>query len=371
MLDEFPYLLGDTSASRDAVLGAVQAAWDRTLSRGPVLMVIVGSDRAMMEINTAPRQPLHQRPSRELVVPPLDPAEAASLSGFKGADALDSYLVTGGFPSVVRARMDRSIEDFLTDQLADDGTPFVSTGRLVLDAELGGSDQARSILSVLGEGFRKRAVLANETGIDAANLKRPLDVLIHEKRVIEARRPISTAASRDTRYEISDPFLRFYMRFIDRHRGEIERGRGRVIAPLILRDWSTYRGKAIEPVVRRALNRSIPMRGSGKPPWSVRTGRTTTESRSTSSVPTVETRRRPPSPSWGRSSGASGGRPAKATSRPSGPAPHGSPAWTRPGSRPSPCPRAERMRQPPGSSMPSSTRPTSSLPGPRADRAYA
>ena len=258
VLDEFPYLLGDTSASRDAVLGAVQAAWDRTLSRGPVLMVIVGSDRAMMEMITAPRQPLHQRPSRELVVPPLDPAEAASLSGFKGADALDSYLVTGGFPSVVRARMDRSIEDFLTDQLADDGTPFVSTGRLVLDAELGGSDQARSILSVLGEGFRKRAVLANETGIDAANLKRPLDVLIHEKRVIEARRPISTAASRDTRYEISDPFLRFYMRFIDRHRGEIERGRGRVIAPLILRDWSTYRGKAIEPVIRRALESLIP-----------------------------------------------------------------------------------------------------------------
>ena len=193
-----------------------------------------------------------------MVVPPLDPAEAASLSGFKGADALDSYLVTGGFPSVVRARMDRSIEDFLTDQLADDGTPFVSTGRLVLDTELGASDQARSILSVLGEGFRKRADLANETGIDAANLKRPLDVLIHEKHVIEARRPISTAASRDTRYEISDPFLRFYMRFIEHHRGEIERGRGRVIAPLILRDWSTYRGKAIEAVIRRALEALIP-----------------------------------------------------------------------------------------------------------------
>ena len=55
VLDEFPYLLGDTSASRDAVLGAVQAAWDRTLSKRPVLMVIIGSDRAMMEIDHGPQ----------------------------------------------------------------------------------------------------------------------------------------------------------------------------------------------------------------------------------------------------------------------------------------------------------------------------
>jgi len=48
------------------------------------------------------------------------------------------------------------------------------------------------------------------------------------------------------------------MRFIDHYRGEIERGRGRVIAPLILRDWSTYRGKAIEPLVRDAVDELLP-----------------------------------------------------------------------------------------------------------------
>ncbi len=258
VLDEFPYLLGDTKASRDAVLGAVQTAWDRTLSKQPVLLILVGSDQAMMEMITAPRQPLHQRPSREMFVPPLNPAEAAALSGLTGADALDSYLVTGGFPKVVRAKMSRSLKDFLGDQLADDGTALVTTGRLILDSEFGTNTQARSILSVLGDGLRKRGDISGETGIDAANIKRPLDFLIVEKRVAEARRPLSTAASRDTRYEIVDPFLRFYMRFVDRYRGEIERGRGRVAASLILRDWSTYRGKAIEAIVRRSLDEMIP-----------------------------------------------------------------------------------------------------------------
>lgn len=258
VLDEFPYLLGDTKVARDAVLGAIQTAWDRTLSTQPVLLILIGSDEAMMEMITAPKQPLHQRPSREIFVPPLNPAEAAELSGFRGAEALDSYLVTGGFPRVVRARMSRSLRDFLVDQLADDGTPFVTTGRLILDSEFGPSTHARSILSVLGEGFRKRSDISADTGIDAANIKRPLDFLIDEKRVVAGRRPLSTAASRDTRYEITDPYLRFYMRFIDRHRGEIERARGRVVAPIILRDWPTYRGKAIEALIRAALDEMIP-----------------------------------------------------------------------------------------------------------------
>jgi hypothetical protein len=45
------------------------------------------------------------------------------LSGLTGADALDSYLVTGRFPKVVRTEMSRGLKDFLANQLADDGTP--------------------------------------------------------------------------------------------------------------------------------------------------------------------------------------------------------------------------------------------------------
>ncbi len=258
VLDEFPYLLGATEQARDAVLGAVQTAWDRTLSKQPVLLILVGSDQAMMEMITAPKQPLHQRPAREILVPPLNPAEAAKLSGLTGAEALDSYLVTGGFPKLVRAKMGRSLRDFLADQLADDGTALVTTGRLILDSDFGSSTQARTILSVIGEGFRKRGDIANEVGVDANNLKPPLDLLITDKRVVEARRPLSTAASRDTRYEIVDPYLRFYLRFIDRYRGEIERGRGRVVTDIIVRGWSTYAGKAIEALAREAVDELIP-----------------------------------------------------------------------------------------------------------------
>lgn len=258
VLDEFPYLLGTTQDSRKAVLGSVETAWDRTLSKLPVLLILVGSDLAMMEEITAYGNPLHQRASRELYVPPLNPAEAAELSGLRGAEALDSYLVTGGFPKIVRARMDQPLRDFLLDQLDDDGSPLVATGRQVLDAEFPPNTQARAILSVIGEGFRRRVDIGSEVGVAAHNLAAPLEILTTKKRVVEGRQPLSTAASRDTRYEIVDPYLRFYMRFIDRLIGEIERGRGRVAANLILGDWKTYRGKAIEHLVREAIDEILP-----------------------------------------------------------------------------------------------------------------
>lgn len=168
---------------------------------------------------TAHGRPLHQRTSREIFVPPLDPSEAAALSGLSGADALDSYLVTGGFPKVVRAKMGRSRKDLREDQLADDGSPLIATGRQVLDGEFAPSTQARAILSVIGEGFRRRTDIAREIGVKAHNLQGPLNTLVDKKRVVESRRPLSTGASRDARYEIVDPYLRFFMRFVDRYRG--------------------------------------------------------------------------------------------------------------------------------------------------------
>jgi hypothetical protein len=258
VLDEFPYLLGETEQSRKAALGTVQTAWDRTLSKQPVLLILVGSDFAMMEQITSHGRPLYQRTSREIFVPPLDPAEAAALSGLSGGDALDSYLVTGGFPKVVRAKMGRSLKDFLEDQLADDGSPLIATGRQVLDGEFAPNTQARAILSVIGEGFRRRTDIASEIGVEAHNLQGPLNTLVDKKRVVESRRPLSTGASRDARYEIVDPYLRFFMRFVDRYRGEIERGRGRVVAKAILADWPAYRGKAIEALIREAVDEILP-----------------------------------------------------------------------------------------------------------------
>src|SRR5271156_6781666 len=56
VIDELPYLM-DPSGAFESVL---QRAWDRELSRKPVLLVLVGSDLSMMEALTSYGRPFHQ-----------------------------------------------------------------------------------------------------------------------------------------------------------------------------------------------------------------------------------------------------------------------------------------------------------------------
>jgi uncharacterized protein len=262
VLDEFPDLCefkrnagGEITGSPQE--GGLRKAWDQVLSRRPVLLVLIGSDLSMMEALTVYGRPLHQRPSRELVVPPLNPREVAAMTGRSGADALEAFLVTGGFPRVAAAWSGGDLTSFLEQSLSDEGSPLVSTGRLILEAEFRSSVQARSVLSSIGTGARTNKAIADATGIGTNHLTYPFKVLA-DKRVIVTGLPISTKASTDRRYTVLDPYLRFYLRFLDAGYGEIDRGRGRILVPTITGAWETYLGLAIEPLVRDAIESRLP-----------------------------------------------------------------------------------------------------------------
>jgi AAA+ ATPase superfamily predicted ATPase len=262
VLDEFPDLCdlrrdGDGRVTGSPQEGSVRAAWDQVLSRRPVLLILIGSDLSMMEALTSYGRPLHQRPTRELVVPPLNPREVAAMSKRTGADALEAYLVTGGFPKIAAAWQEGDLQAFLARSLIDDGSPLVSTGHLILEAEFRSSVQARSVLAAVGTGSRTNKAISDASGIRTSNLTYPLKVLA-EKRVVATSLPLSIKPSVDRRYAVSDPYLRFYLRFLDRGYGEIERGRGRVLVPEIMRSWETYLGLAIEPIIRAAIENLLP-----------------------------------------------------------------------------------------------------------------
>lgn len=261
VIDEFPELCErrrgpDGERLPSPQEGSVRAAW-RTLEQLPIVLVLVGSDLAMMEQIAVYGAPLYQRPTREMVVPPLSPLETARLMRRTGADALEAYLVTGGFPKIVRLWSAGGLAAFLRANLADPGSDLVQSAARILDAELPANVNARSILSVIGAGERTNAGIAERTGIKTTNLtvpKGPLTVLA-EKRIIASALPLSTAKSVERRYRIDDPYLRFWLRFIEPAMSEIERGLGASVAPTIARQFGDYRGRAIEPLVREALAR--------------------------------------------------------------------------------------------------------------------
>lgn len=255
VIDEFPYLIEEDPT----IEGTLQKVWDRQLSRVPVLLIVVGSDVSMMQALTEYGRPLYGRPTREMVVEPFNPAETASMLGLPAADALDAQLVAGGFPLTMRSWGSRTgLWEFLAESLTDPTSPLIVSGERALAAEFPTEAQARNVLAAIGSGETTFTNIANRAGIAQAPLARSLDLLVNRKRIILADRPLSAKPSKDTRYVVADPYLRFWLRFIGPNMEQIERGRGELVVEEIKTSWPNYRGKAIEPLIREAIEHLLP-----------------------------------------------------------------------------------------------------------------
>ncbi len=242
--------------------GTLQKLYDRELSRKPVLLICVGSDLAMMERLNHYDRPFHQR-GTEMVVPPLSPADVADMLDLEPADAFDAFLVTGGLPLVLEEwQAGAGVFDYLAEVVADPTSALIVSGERSLAAEFPADVQARLVLSAIGSGERTHSAIGRAAGgLPASSLGRALQVLV-TKRVVAAMTPLSTRPSKETRYSVADPHLRFWLAFLGPHLAEVERGRGDLTLARIRTSWTSWRGRAIEPVVRESLFR---LRDGGLP----------------------------------------------------------------------------------------------------------
>lgn len=66
------------------------------------------------------------------------------------------------------------------------------------------------------------------------------------------------ADTKNKRHRIADPYLRFWLAFLQRGIPLVERGRGDILLERIEGSWPSWRGRAVEPVVRESLLRLLP-----------------------------------------------------------------------------------------------------------------
>lgn len=254
VLDELPYLL----AGDPALEGTLQQVWDRALSRAPVLLVLVGSDLSVMELLATYDRPLYGR-AQEMLVRALTTVETAELLDLPAAAAFDAQLVTGGLPRLLQEwGPGRGRREVLAEQFADATSPLVVVGERTLAAELPAELQARRVLEVIGSGASAYGTIATRAGVPQQSLARTLDVLVGSKRLVRREQPLSTAASRLSRYVVADPYLRFWLRFVGPQLELLLRGRGDLVGRTVEEQWPDFRGGAVEPLVREAVERLLP-----------------------------------------------------------------------------------------------------------------
>ncbi|MFE9728454.1 ATP-binding protein [Streptomyces sp. NPDC005794] len=261
VLDEVPWL-AEADAGFDA---ALKTAWDMHLSAKPVLLLLLGSDLAMMDRLTSYDHPFYGR-AGQYTVGPLSPADVQDSTGLEAPEALDAYLLTGGFPEVVTDwREGESVSGYLRRQVEDPSSVLLTTGERSLAAEFPARLQAGRVLRAIGSGERTFSGIAASTGgadgqpLAHGTLAPILNELTEAKKIVAADLPLSTRpAPKLKRYRIADTYLRFWLAHLENAVAQAERGRGEVSAARISRSWASWRGRAVEPVIREALLRRLP-----------------------------------------------------------------------------------------------------------------
>jgi AAA+ ATPase superfamily predicted ATPase len=258
VIDEVPWLVEQDGEFE----GALQTVWDRQLSAKPVLLVLVGSDISVMEALQSHGRPFFGRAAK-MTVRPLHLADVRSMTGLGAADAVDALLITGGFPEIVQSwRPGMSRLDFLREAADNPLSPLLAAGELSLLGEFPEASHSRAVLEAVGSGERTFSAIAAQAGgagaLPSGTLSPLLNTLL-TKRVLAADLPLSTKPdTKNKRYRIADPYLRFWLAFLQRGIPLIERGRGDLALERIERSWTSWRGRAIEPVVRESLLRMLP-----------------------------------------------------------------------------------------------------------------
>jgi len=255
VIDELPDLLEhDPDADAD-----IRAGWS-VLEEMPVMLFCIGSDVSMMEELMDHDRALFGRPTLQIRIPSMSPGDIGELLALDVSDAFDAYLTIGGFPMLAADwGADVTREQFLARELSDPSSNLIVNGERILAAEFRGGAQAREVLEAIGKGERRFEEIRRRVSLQPASLSRSLEMLVQRKGVVERLTPYAAPLPRrDPRYLVGDPYLRFWLRFVGPYMEEIERGRGDEAVARVTRDWSAYRGGAIEPIARAAIDRMLP-----------------------------------------------------------------------------------------------------------------
>ncbi len=254
VIDELPWL----SEQEPSIEGVLQATWDRHLKRVPLLLILVGSDLHMMESLERYDRPLHGRVT-PFVVEPLNPAEVQAMVDTDATTTLDAYCMLGGFPQLaVTWRARDTVRRYLTRELSDPTAPLVVAGERAIAAELPPQSAPRAVITAIGAGETEFTKILGRSGVGRTTLSATLKTL-EQKRMVRREAPFDRSReARLSRYTIADPYLRFWLRFIAAQMPLIERRRGDLLASQIMGDWSTFRGRAIEPIVRAGIEQMLP-----------------------------------------------------------------------------------------------------------------
>lgn len=262
VLDELPSLV----AVAGELPSLLQKVLDRESDRGVHLLLSGSSQRMMQGLVLDRTAPLFGRAGEILKIAPLPAGWIAEALHLPAPErAVESYAVWGGTPRYWELAGDYpDLQNALRDLvLSPLGVLSEEPSRLLLD-DMRDATQAASILSLIGQGCHRLSEIAARLGRPATALSRPLQRL-QEMDLVTREQPYAEEprSSKRTLYKISDPFLRFWFRFVEPNRSRLGAGQLAAVEEEIARRQGHHVGEIWEELARA----SVPLLQLGGGAW--------------------------------------------------------------------------------------------------------
>ena len=224
VIDEFPWLLGTTASASERVLSEVQAVMEEERDTSRLKLVLCGSAVGQMEALQSERSALHGR-LVPLEVRTLDYGGAEPyLRAHQGVERFTRYAVAGGMPRYLAAIADGPLEAAIVDQVLRPDAPLWNEGRTIVGQELREPAMYFALLEQLASGAKTPSELANALRRSTSEVSAYLANL-GSLRLVRRETPIGAEpGGRISNWELADPFLRFWFRFVFPYQSDLEAG---------------------------------------------------------------------------------------------------------------------------------------------------
>lgn len=268
-----------------SVFSDLQNLWDSYRSETRMNLVLSGSVMSMMRrIFTDAHEPLFGRADNIISLRPFRIKVVKEIlkdynPEYTNEDFLALYSITGGIPKYIELFCDNghvTCESMLRFSVSY-MSPFIDEGRNLLITEFGRDYGTYfSILLAIAQGRTSQAEITAALGGMA--IGGHLERLENTYNIISKFRPVmSKPGSKNTvRFRISDNFMQFWFRFIERNRSMVELDNYDDLRKVVMRDYPTYSGLMLEKYFRQKLTEEGGFRELGSW-WEAKAGKEANE----------------------------------------------------------------------------------------------
>lgn len=249
IIDEFQNLY----KVNPAIFSEIQDVWDRYHTESHMNLIACGSIMSLMRrIFENENEPLYGRPTSKMTLRPFSIATFKQIfsdhsPNFKNEDLLCLYMLTGGVAKYVELLMDSGCytKEKMLNYVCRMDSYFLSEGKDIINNEFGSDyNTYYSILQLIANGMNHRSdidgVLQKDSGVYLLNLEQNFGM------VSRIRPILASPNSKISSYEITDPFLRFWFRFICPYQAMIESGQLKLLRDNINAHYEQFTGRTLE-----------------------------------------------------------------------------------------------------------------------------